>query len=132
MTVKELSQLYYLKREIEKDKQRLWELGLTASGLGAQNLTGMPRGNGTETKLERNTNRKLELERIIKNKIERCEHERLRIEQYIASVEDSQMRLILTYRFIDNCSWKQVAIRIKGGNTADSVRMACKRFLNEK
>ncbi len=42
------------------------------------------------------------------------------VEQYINSVEDSRMRSILTYRYIDGLSWQQVANKIGGGNTEDS------------
>ena len=38
MTIKELSQLYHLNREIEMDKRRLDELELLASSPKAQNL----------------------------------------------------------------------------------------------
>ena len=44
MTIKELSQLYHLNREIEMDKRRLDELELLASSPKAQNLDGMPHG----------------------------------------------------------------------------------------
>ena len=41
MTLKELSQLYYLNREIEMDKRRLQELEAQAVSC-TPNLTGMP------------------------------------------------------------------------------------------
>ncbi len=45
MTLKELSQLFYLNREIEMDKHRLRELEAKALP-GAQVLTGMPHAQG--------------------------------------------------------------------------------------
>lgn len=48
---------------------------------------------------------------------------------FIESVEDSHMRLIITYRIIENYSWGQVADAMGGGNTEDGVRMAFKRFI---
>ena len=45
MTLKELSQLYYLNREIEMDQRRLRELEARALP-GAQVITGMPHGTG--------------------------------------------------------------------------------------
>lgn len=52
------------------------------------------------------------------------------VEQYINSVEDSRMRRILTYRYIDGLSWQQVAWKMGGGNTANGIRMAVDRYLN--
>lgn len=51
------------------------------------------------------------------------------VEEFIASVEDSRMRRIITLRFIDNLSWNKVADRIGGNNTEDSVKKAFYRFV---
>lgn len=50
---------------------------------------------------------------------------------FIESVEDSHMRLIITYRIIENYSWGQVADAIGGGNTEDSVKKAFYRFMGD-
>lgn len=50
---------------------------------------------------------------------------------FIESVEDSHMRLIITYRIIENYSWGQVADAMGGGNTEDSVKKAFYRFMGE-
>ncbi len=52
------------------------------------------------------------------------------VEQCINSVEDSRMRRILTYRYIDEMSWQQVAWKIGGRNTANGIRMSVDRYLN--
>ena len=54
------------------------------------------------------------------------------VEEFIASVDDSRMRRIITLRFIDNMSWIKVAERIGGKSTADSVRMEFNRFMEKK
>lgn len=51
------------------------------------------------------------------------------VEEFIASVDDSRMRRIITLRFIDNLSWNKVADRIGGNNTEDSVKKAFYRFM---
>lgn len=53
------------------------------------------------------------------------------VEKFIASVEDSRMRRIITLRFIDNLSWNSVADRIGGGNTEDSVKKSFYRFMEK-
>lgn len=50
---------------------------------------------------------------------------------YIESIEDSHIRMIVTYRFIENYSWAKVAEAMGGGNTEDSVRKAFERFLEK-
>lgn len=51
------------------------------------------------------------------------------VEEFIANVRDSRMRRIITFRFIENLSWGQVAKRIGGGNTDESVKKAFYRFM---
>lgn len=50
------------------------------------------------------------------------------IEGYISSVPDSLVRQALRLKCMDGLEWKQVAQRIGGGNTADSIRMTVNRY----
>lgn len=54
------------------------------------------------------------------------------VEEYVESIEDSRMRLIMRYRYMDNMTWKEIARRMRGGSTADSIRMEHNRFLEKK
>lgn len=54
------------------------------------------------------------------------------VEKFIASVDDSRIRRIITLRFNDNLSWYKVAERLGGKCTADSVRMEFNRFMEKK
>lgn len=51
---------------------------------------------------------------------------------FIESIDDSHMRMIITYRIIENYSWGQVADAMSGGNTEDSVRKAFVRFIEKE
>lgn len=51
------------------------------------------------------------------------------IEKYIQNIDDSYVRLIIKYKYIDCHSWERTAVLIGGGNTKSSVRMAVKRYL---
>ena len=66
MTVKELSQLYWLNREIEQDQKRLEELEYKASSPSGPNLTGVPSAKGfTQSKIERYVAEIVDLKAII-------------------------------------------------------------------
>ena len=129
MTLKELSQLYYLNREIETDQQRLEELRAKASATGSPNYGGMPKSPSYENRLERYIAEIVDLEAIISAKITQCIHERNRLERYIADVPDSLTRQIFTLRFINGLSWLQVAYSIGGNNTEQGVKMICYRYI---
>ncbi|MCC8063694.1 MAG: hypothetical protein LIO70_01250 [Clostridiales bacterium] len=128
MTIQELSQLYWLNREIELDKQRLAELRSKASPR-SPSLTELPGGGDNSSALERVAAEIVDLQAIIDAKHLQCIHERSRLERYIADIDDSLTRMIFRLRFVNGLSWQQVAVSVGGGNTADGVRMRVKRYL---
>ena len=129
MTVKELSQLYYLNREIEMDKRRLAELEMLASHPKARNLDAMPHAPGYGDALARCVAEIVDLKAIISAKQQQCIYERNRLERYISGIPDSLTRQIFALRFINGFSWHQTAMRVGGGNTDESVRKRVYRYL---
>lgn len=53
------------------------------------------------------------------------------VEEYITGINDSKMRRILRYRYIDNMSWTKIAFRMGKKYTADGCRMLHNRFFEE-
>ncbi len=131
MTLKELSQLYYLNQEIAMDKRRLLELEEQAVSC-SQDYTGMPHGTGVSDKVGRYAADIVDLQGIIEAKHKQCLYERSRLERYISDIEDSLIRQIFTLRFVDGMSWRQVADSMGGRNTPDGVRMTCERYIRKK
>ncbi|MEA4973953.1 MAG: RNA polymerase subunit sigma-24 [Candidatus Metalachnospira sp.] len=131
MTKKELSQLYWLNREIEEQQRRLEELECLATSC-TSNITGMPKSRGVTDKLSKYAAEIVDLRGLIDLNIKKCFYELNRLNRYIETVEDSQMRMILSLRYINGLIWQQIAMSIGGGNTADSVRKAHDRFLAKK
>lgn len=54
------------------------------------------------------------------------------VQIYINSIEDSHTRRILSMRYVDGMTWKQVAKNVGGGNTEDAVRKTIERFLERE
>ena len=131
MTLKELSQLYYLNREIEIDQQRIDELRAKAANPSAGQLTGMPQNPTIESKLERYIAEIVDLSVIISTKQQRCIHERNRLERYINDIPDSLTRQIFTLRCVNGLNWVQIAAHIGGGNTELGVKQRFYRFVRK-
>lgn len=51
-------------------------------------------------------------------------------EEYIQSIQDSSLRRIMRYRYMDGMGWQQVAVRMGKRYTADSCRMMHNRFMS--
>ena len=127
MTNRELNQLYWLNREIARDKQRLQELIAAATDTSSK-ITGLPHASGVSDK----TALAVEiayLKGVIESKIQQSYYEYNRLITYINSIEDSYIRQIMTLRYVNGLSWQQIAHHMGGGNTSDGVRMACNRYL---
>lgn len=130
MTKKELSQLRYLNREIEADKRRLAELEAAATDTAAK-ITGMPHVPGISNK-SAIAAQIADIRIVIEEKLVHCMKEYNRLNRYIAGIDDSLIRQILSYRYVDGYDWDQVAAHIGGGNTAEGIRSIHRRFLRSQ
>lgn len=129
MTLRELSQLYYLKKEIEHDQQRLAELRSDLLSPKSPSYDGMPKSPNPDPAMERRIAQMADLEAMIQTKIDRCVDERQKLERYIAEIPDSLTRQIFTLRFAEGLTWERVADGI--GSNSDSVKKTCYRYLDK-
>lgn len=51
------------------------------------------------------------------------------VEVFIVQLDDSYIRRIVRYKFIENLSWLKVAKKLGGGNTENGVKSAFHRFM---
>lgn len=111
MTKQELSQLYYLNREIEQLKKRIAELESAATST-TQSITGMPHVGGISDKAGKYAAEIVDLKELLELNLKKCFYELNRLNRYIESVEDAQIRVILSLRYVNGLSWKQIAFSI--------------------
>ncbi|EHN13420.1 hypothetical protein [Clostridium sporogenes] len=130
MTKKELSQLYYLNKEIGHLKNRIEELECIAISSTSQ-ITGMPHATGISDKVGKYVAEIADLKELLDLNLKKCFYELNRLNRYINSVKDSQIRMILTLRYVNGLSWRQIAFSIGGGNTEDSVKKLAYRYLKK-
>lgn len=127
MTKKELSQLYYLKKEIKEQQKRLSELEALATSCTAK-ITGLPNGNGVSDKIANYVTEIADLKNLIAKNLAKCIEEYKKLTTFIENIEDSQLRLILTLRYINNFTWQQIAFKLNF--CSESIpRKKCKYFL---
>ena len=130
LTKKELSQLYYLNREIEELQRRIEELECAATSTTSP-ITGMPSVHSVRDKLGDYAAEIADLKGILDLNMKKCFYELNRLNRYIQGLEDSEIRMILSLRYINGLSWEQVAACISAYATADSVRKLHDRFLSK-
>jgi hypothetical protein len=113
--VKALSQLYWLNREIERQQKRLRELESAAQGCTSK-ITGMPHAPGVFDKIGEFSAEIADLKAIIGLNLQKCIYEQSRLQRFINTVDDSQIRLILQLRYINGLPWQQIAFSVGSGD----------------
>ena len=111
MTEKELSQLYYLKKEIKEQQRRLSELEAAATNCTAK-ITGIPCGKGISDKIGNYASQIADLRALLDLNLKKCFYELNRLNRYIDTIEDSEMKLIFSLRYINGMSWQKIAFAI--------------------
>lgn len=131
LTKEELSQIYYLNREIIMWQKELSKLE-SKSLIKGQDFTGMPIVSGISDKTANAAIEKAEIQAIIQGKLTEIQVQRKRIMEYINSIDDSLSRQIIYLRNVSCMKWREVADTIGGNNTEDSVKQAYKRFFEKQ
>lgn len=127
MTIKDLSQLYYLRREIEQEEQRIRALRERATSI-TSSVSGMPHGGGIADKTAIAADI-ADCEMLIAAKLNESIVMYRQLMAYINDIDDSLTRQIFKARFVDGLKWEQVADRC-GGSVA-SAKMTVRRYLQK-
>lgn len=92
--------------------------------LGHRKIEGAPVGEYVRKRIRLNNykNKLKESEEKIESLIEE-------VEEFIKGVDDSRIRRILRYKYIDRLTWRDVANRMGGLHTEESCRKAVQRYL---
>ncbi|MBQ7392109.1 MAG: hypothetical protein IJV73_05425 [Clostridia bacterium] len=130
MTVKEVSEAYYIQKIIDRYDEKIAQLYASLEP-GGMNFSGMPSDHSPKNRIEEVIAKVDEIKR--KKRIEEAKQNaaKAKLEKFIDECGNPQIRIILMYRFVDFLKWDAVAAKLGGGNTAESVKMTCYRFLKK-
>lgn len=130
-TLKELSQLRYLRIEIARNNKKLRELE-SKTPLPGQNLTGMPKGGSTQDSISRYVEDKDDLRAIILAQNIQLIHEEKRLTRFIEEIPDSKIRDIFTFYFVDGLKWEDVAAKMNECvNSWKNLSNICYRYIDK-
>ncbi len=107
MIKEELNELYWLNKEIEDLNNRLKELdniSISSSKISNQ----IKSNNGNNSIVERLALKKIELQNKIYENMILILSEKQKIEKFIETIPDSQIRTIIRLRNIDLMSWENI------------------------
>ncbi len=71
-----------------------------------------------------------ELKQLIMTRVLNSILEYAELNKFVNDIDDPLLRQVILYRYVDGLQWRQIAARIGGNNTEDSVRLMVSRYLN--
>ncbi|MBQ9428602.1 MAG: hypothetical protein IJU41_03550 [Clostridia bacterium] len=127
MTIRELSRLYYIRKEIDALLSVRAELLSRASAV-TQTLSGLPRAPGRRDKVGDGAAALADLDHDLARLLEDYRAEARRLVDFIAACPDPHVRLCMELRFLRGYRWHRVAAVIGGGNSPEGCIMAVRRY----
>lgn len=118
MSEKELSQYYWLKKEIRSLEERIEEFGYGVGAVAIKDTivtSSTPKSSIQEKRMQL-------LNQLIDARLTALE-KYLEIESYIETVEDSEIRQIMRYRFLDLKTWNEIGEEMKYDRTSISKKL---------
>lgn len=111
MTIQELSKYHNIKTEIKQIEDNIYEIETTM--IGSSKITGMPStSNGTDSPTERIGIKLAQLRTKLVSKQESLLDEAHKIEDFLTTVEDAEIRVIIRERFLEGKTWNDVSKKI--------------------
>ena len=108
MTEQELRGYSFIKARIEKVEERVAELE-QENGLGSVNLDGMPHGSTPGDPVARMAIARATLHEHLTKLLAELKEKEREIREFIDSVENEEVKLIIEWRFIDLLDWYEIA-----------------------
>jgi len=109
--IAQLSKLRALKREVEWLSRRIAEMELSAQG-GVGRITGLPGARRGYDRMGDFAVKIADLQSVLDRRRRQCMEELGELYRFIDDIADSEIRGILSRRYIEGMTWKQVAMRM--------------------
>ncbi len=131
MTRQDLEKHLKMRRQLMECRDILQNLKRSV-GPGTQALTGMPHAPGVKDKVGDLATEITYMERRVAALQAKVDDQAVEVRNFIAGVQDDQMKIILSLRYIRGLTWIEVALVLGGRNTGSGVRSAVWRFFSDE
>ncbi len=110
MTKEELSRYYYLKKEIKQIEERIKEIDDTF--LSANRINGMRYEKRLSNPQEQRMILIEKYDKRLEEKKDEALKELMKIEDFIDSINDPEIRMIFRYRYIELMEWNKIVMLV--------------------
>lgn len=118
MTEQELSRYYWLKKEVEELEEKIatFDVGISAVQPKEVDIQSSRQYSSIQEKY-------VELRDIWMDKRVKALEEYIKIEKYMYSIEDEELKLIIRYRFLNCMSWDDIGYKMGYDRTSVSKKL---------
>ena len=131
MTKRELSQLYFINKDIEWRRRKVEQLEWEAEKMTTE-FSDMPKAGGFQDKLSKLVAQIVDEKKMILFRLEEAQIERRKLEYYISAIPEPKIRVYMQYRYLDGLPWQQVANHAGNDITDEGARIAVERYLSKE
>lgn len=107
MTVEELSELYYINKEIEQIQKELHDLK-NKNFFKNSILSDMPKGGERLDEFVTYVDDVRTLENMLQYSLKKLQYKRKQVENFIDNIENAELRLIIRLRSINGMKWDDI------------------------
>lgn len=107
MTVEEINNIYYINKEIEKVQKELYDLK-SKNFYKRSILTGIPKGNSQHDIFSDYAEDIKTHEDMLHYNLKMLYVERKKLEEFLESIEDAELKLIIRLRAVNNMKWEKI------------------------
>lgn len=119
MTLEEASQIYYINKEIKAIKRDLTKLEESRTFSRAITYSDMQKGSIRDTTedIDDYLAEHQQLVDMLNYSLQKLQMERLKMERFLTTVEDAELRLIIRLRCVNNMYWREIGAELNMNRT---------------
>lgn len=124
MTLEEASQIYYINKEIKKIQLDIEKLESSRTFSRAITYSDMPKGNIRDTTeyIDDYLDERQQLQDMLRYSLQRLQKERLKMEKFLNTINDAEIRLIIRLRCVNGMNWREIGEEMGAHRTSVSKK----------
>lgn len=119
MTLEEASQIYYINKEIKAIKLDLVRLEENRTFSRTITYSDMPKGGIRDTTedIDDYLTEHQQLADALHYSLKKLQRERLKMEKFLTTIQDAELRLIIRLRCVNNMHWREIGEELNMSHT---------------
>lgn len=111
--IKLLKQVYWDEKNLKRLQGKLEKITIKIESIRSSNISSMPKSSGLAQDISDLLGQQEEYQSLIIKKIMKLEESRQKAESSIDTLEDSRLKLILNYVYLEDMTFKEIAVDLR-------------------